>query len=118
MAGNEGSVIVALDDDERVSALKSADRPIFKASERGKALYDLSYKGKPLVNSVQFFQSDGDLINIIKRHKAEVMIKGSDWLGKRIIGDDLVKIEFMNRMTDYSTTDIINRCRNGYTQNT
>ncbi len=118
MAGNEGSVVVAVDDNERVSALKGSDRPIFSASERGKALYDLSYKGKPLVNSVQFFQSDGDLINIIKRHKAEVMIKGSDWLGKRIIGDDLVKIEFINRMTDYSTTDIINRCRHGYTQNT
>lgn len=100
---------MAIDSDQRIKSLKGESRPIFNEAERGKALYDLKIFDRNLIDRVEFFYSDGDLINIIQKIKPDVMLKGSDWKDKKIVGQEFVKIEFYDRLTDYSTTEIINR---------
>jgi len=80
-------------------------------------LYDLKIFDRNLVDRVEFFYSDGDLIDIIQKIKPDVMLKGSDWKGKKIIGQEFVDIEFFDRLVDYSTTEIIKRVTDGYTRN-
>jgi len=108
-------VIVALDEDELVMANKGLRRPIFNVHERAKALSDLRIDGKPLVNRFEFFQTNKVLENIIRRIKPDILLKGSDWRGKKIIGEEFAgKVVFFERM-DYSTTDIIARVVEKYT---
>jgi D-beta-D-heptose 7-phosphate kinase/D-beta-D-heptose 1-phosphate adenosyltransferase len=117
MARRYGKVIVAIDSDQRIKSLKGESRPIFTEAERGQALYDLKIFDRNLVDRVEFFYSDGDLIDIIQKIKPDVMLKGSDWKGKKIIGQGFVDIEFFDRLVDYSTTEIIKRVTDGYTRN-
>ena len=54
------------------------------------------------VDKVEVFNTDQELIDIIKN--CDIMVKGSDYKNQNIIGKDLIKIEFFNRIQDYSTT--------------
>lgn len=102
-------VIVALDDDLKIMADKGLQRPIFTVHERAKALLDLKINGKPLVNRLEFFETNRVLENIIRRIKPDILLKGSDWKGKKIIGEEFAgQVVFFERL-DYSTTDIIQR---------
>lgn len=98
---------VAIDSDRRVKALKGEARPINDANER---MFMLSCL-KP-VDSVVIFDTDEDLINLIAQH--DVMVKGSDYKGKHIIGlNDCKELIFFELINGYSTTrkiqDITNR---------
>ena len=58
--------------------------------------------------------ANASIINILKKYSPDVMLKGSDWKGKPIVGEQFCKrIEFFKRIDGYSTTekiqDIINR---------
>lgn len=98
-------LIVAIDTDRRVKKLKGLSRPIINEKNRKKVLESIRW-----IDEVMVFDSDDDLIKIIK--SCDIMVKGSDYTGKSIIGEDLIKIVFYDR-TEHSTTsiiqDIINR---------
>ena len=101
------SLIVGIDSDDRVTALKGPGRPINREYERYLMLACL----KP-VDAVIIFDTDEDLINLIS--DCDIMVKGSDYKGKPIVGEDVCKrIEFFERIHGYSTTrkiqDITNR---------
>jgi D-beta-D-heptose 7-phosphate kinase/D-beta-D-heptose 1-phosphate adenosyltransferase len=98
---------VGIDSDERVSKLKGPDRPINKEHERFLLLSHL----KP-VDKVFIFHSDEELIDLIRN--CDMMVKGSDYIGKPIVGQDVCKsIIFFEKLNGYSTTEkiksIINR---------
>jgi len=102
-------LIVAIDSDRRVKELKGPSRPINTEYERKTLLLNLK-----AVDCVEVFDSDQELENIIHRHHPVVMVKGSDYRDKPIVGQSLVpNIEFFERIDEYSTTnkiqDIINR---------
>lgn len=102
-------VIVALDDDVKVMTDKGLQRPIFTIHERAKALMDLKIGGQQLVNRLEFFETNRVLENIIRRIKPDVLLKGSDWKGRKIIGEEYAgKVVFFERM-DYSSTEVIRR---------
>ena len=66
------------------------------------------------VDIVEFFDSEEELIALIKLYKPSVMVKGSDYRGQRIVGEAHVpKVLYYDRVSDYSTTktiqDITNR---------
>ena len=66
------------------------------------------------VDQVKTFDSDDELINIIKNYEPDIMVKGSDYKGQPIIGSDYCKeIVFFDRIDEYSTTkkiqDIVDR---------
>jgi rfaE bifunctional protein nucleotidyltransferase chain/domain len=94
---------VAIDADERIKENKGADRPVNPIHIRKAIMQSL----KP-VDSVSVFGSDEELINTIRAYSPDIMVKGSDWQGKRAIGAEYCgKVIFYERVNDESTTKII-----------
>jgi rfaE bifunctional protein nucleotidyltransferase chain/domain len=97
---------VAIDSDSRVKNLKGEDRPINSERDRSFLLSNLK-----AVDEVVIFNSDLDLIDLVRNH--HLMVKGSDYKDKPIIGEDFINIIFYNIVDGYSTTktiqNIINR---------
>mgnify|MGYP000373744837 CR=1 FL=1 len=107
-AGELGSLMVCIDTDRRVSELKGPDRPVNNQDDRKFMLLSLQ-----CVDWVETFDSDRDLIDIIKRYQPDIMVKGSDYRDKPIVGSDLIKeIKFYDRVEPYSTTRIIQSIAN------
>jgi rfaE bifunctional protein nucleotidyltransferase chain/domain len=102
-------LVVCIDTDRRVRELKGERRPINTQIDRKVMLQNLK-----AVDIVEFFDSEEELIALIKLYKPNVMVKGSDYRGQRIVGEAHVpKVFFYDRVGDYSTTktiqDITNR---------
>jgi D-beta-D-heptose 7-phosphate kinase/D-beta-D-heptose 1-phosphate adenosyltransferase len=96
-------VYVLIDSDERVKSLKGTNRPILNEQERLKFLSSLRF-----VDKVDIFNSDIELSNLIKDYRPDLMIKGSDYKNKSIIGAEYCKeIKFYERIEKYSTTKTI-----------
>jgi len=94
---------VAIDSDERIRELKGFDRPVNPLHVRKAIMQAL----KP-VDSVSVFSTDEDLINTIIGYSPDIMVKGSDWRGKKVIGEEYCgKVIFYERVNDESTTKII-----------
>lgn len=90
-------LVVAIDSDERVRRLKGSSRPINNVVERKVMLENLK-----AVDSVEIFDTDEDLINIIKT--CDIMVKGGDYKTLPIIGKEFVTVVLFDRLDDYSTT--------------
>tara|TARA_R100001510_G_C7585192_1_gene156785 strand:- start:136 stop:546 length:411 start_codon:yes stop_codon:yes gene_type:complete len=98
-----GRMLVALDTDEKIRYNKGADRPLNNLKVRKQLMSML----KP-VDSVVSFNSDEELEDIIKKYKPDVMVKGSDWRGKKIVGEEYCKeIVFFERTNNESTTNTL-----------
>ncbi len=94
---------VAIDTDERITEHKGIDRPVNPLHIRKAIMQSL----KP-VDTVSIFDTDEELINTIRSYSPDIMVKGSDWQGKPIIGEEYCgKIIFYERVNDESTTKII-----------
>lgn len=94
-------LVVAIDTDERVKQLKGPNRPVNNQWDRMYMLDSLR-----AVDSVHFFGSDEELIEIIKRYDP-IMVKGSDYRGKPIVGADYCKEIVFYERTQHSTTGLI-----------
>ena len=107
-ANTIGEVRVGLDYDLRVKNFKGNERPINKWEDRKYLLESIKF-----VHSVVGFGSDEELEEQIKKWDSEVMVIGSDYKNKFIIGSHLFKdILFFNRIDNYSSTKIINNDKN------
>jgi rfaE bifunctional protein nucleotidyltransferase chain/domain len=94
---------VAIDTDKRIREHKGQDRPVNPLHIRKAIMSSL----KP-VDTVSVFGSDEELINTIRSYSPDIMVKGSDWRGKYIIGQEYcTRILFYERTNDESTTKII-----------
>lgn len=102
-----GVVCVAIDSDARVQQLKGMNRPINDCFKRTTMLEALRY-----VDYVVVFHSEEELRQIILEWQPDIMVKGSDYIGKRIVGEDLVKKIVFIDLTDDSTTKIIQSISN------
>ena len=98
-ARNQGdSLTVAIDSDRRVKQLKGDSRPINSDIERAILLSYL----RP-VDHVVIFDTDEELTDLISQH--DVMVKGSDYKDKPIVGQDVCKeLIFFELVDGYSTT--------------
>ena len=93
-------VLVLIDSDRRVKELKGPERPINSAYERVLLLQSLRY-----VDEVIVFDSDDDLREQIRNFNPDIMVKGSDYRGKPIIGAEYCKdIVYYERIEEYSST--------------
>jgi D-beta-D-heptose 7-phosphate kinase/D-beta-D-heptose 1-phosphate adenosyltransferase len=96
-------VYVLIDSDRRIKELKGQRRPVYGEHERVFLLQSLKY-----VDRVEVFDSDLELTNKIKEFAPDIMIKGSDYKDKPIIGKEYCKeIIFYERIDQYSTTNKI-----------
>ena len=102
-AASLGTVLVAIDTDRRVRQLKGAGRPFFNQDERKYMLQSLE-----CVSQVLTFDTDNELEHIILINEPDIMVKGSDYRGRPIIGEEHVPhIEFFERINEYSSTKAI-----------
>lgn len=96
-------VLVLIDSDRRVKELKGPSRPVHNEYERASMLFALK-----AVDRVEIFDSDEELAQMIKDFDPDIMVKGSDYIGKPIIGSEYCKeIKFYGRLGKYSTTNTI-----------
>jgi rfaE bifunctional protein nucleotidyltransferase chain/domain len=96
-------VLVLIDGDNRIKELKGKNRPVNNEYERATMLAALKS-----VDRVEIFNSDQALVDYIKNYDPDIMIKGSDYEGKPIIGAEYCKeIRFYDRLGKYSTTSKI-----------
>ena len=102
-------LFVGLDSDRRVSDKKGLSRPINNVYERQQMLLNLK-----AVDEVMIFDSDEELTMLVKQIRPGIMVVGSDWKGKPIIGSEFAKqLVYYSRINGYSSTqkiqDIIDR---------
>lgn len=98
-----GNLLIAIDSDRRVSEKKGPSRPINNQDFRSLMLQNI--KG---VNSTRIFDTDEDLISIVKQYSPDIMIVGSDYRNKNVIGSEYAKkLIFFERNPKFSTTQII-----------
>jgi D-beta-D-heptose 7-phosphate kinase/D-beta-D-heptose 1-phosphate adenosyltransferase len=102
-------LVVGIDSDQRVSKNKGVSRPINKQEIRKYMLLSIKY-----VDEVRIFNTENELIELVKQVSPDIMIVGSDWKDKKVIGSEYAKeIRFFERIQEFSTTktieNIINR---------
>ena len=101
-------LIVGVDTDEKVKLDKGKDRPINTLDDRMYVLNSIE-----CIDRVLSFKSTEDLERIIKYWSPAVMVIGSDWKGKKVIGQEYAgKVDFFDRINDYSTTKILENNEN------
>ena len=98
-----GELVVGVDTDEKVKKDKSEDRPINNLQDRMYMLQSIKY-----IDKVISFDSTEDLSNTIRWYSPDIMVIGSDWKGKKVIGEMFTnKLVFFDRIEKYSSTKII-----------
>lgn len=103
-------LIVGLNSDASVRRIKGQGRPINLENERAYVLAALA-----CVDYVVIFEQDTPY-ETIKALKPDILIKGADWKGKTVVGEDLVlkskgKVEFVEYLPNFSTTKTIELIR-------
>ena len=92
-------VVVGIDSDDRVREKKGPTRPVNTAEDRAHMLQSLKF-----VDHVLLFDSDEELENCIAMTKPDIMVVGSDWEGKSVIGSMYAaELHFFPRVEQYAT---------------
>lgn len=104
-------MIVGLNTDQSVGALKGPNRPVQDERSRAEIMAALFF-----VDAVVLFDEETpfDLINFLK---PDILVKGSDYTLDKIVGADVVlqnggRVETMDFIDGYSTSNIINKIKN------
>ncbi len=93
-------VLVGIDSDRRVKENKGPDRPINNAAERAYALESLKS-----VDDVFIFDSEQELRNLVRDLEVDLMVVGSDYKNKEVVGSEHAKnLIFFEKIDGYSTT--------------
>lgn len=105
-------LVVGLNSDSSVRAIKGADRPINSEQDRKAVLEALES-----VDEVIIFEEHTPY-ELIKHIKPDVLVKGGDWAETEIVGSDVVRsnggeVVSVPLTKGYSTTSVIERFRKG-----
>ena len=103
LAQPSGTVIVGLNSDQSVRALKGNSRPIFNEVDRKFMLESCIY-----VDEVMVF-NEPTPYNLIKSLKPDTIVKGGDYKASSVVGADLCDIRIFNYIDGYSTTTALKR---------
>ena len=107
-----GTVRVGLDTDERIRSKKGTSRPFNSLSDRMEFISSING-----ISSVVSFDSDDELTNLIKEYNPDYFVIGGDYKDKQIIGSEYAKeVVYFDRISGYSTTDLIYKCKNNVTK--
>lgn len=101
-------LVVGLNSDKSVRNIKGDTRPILKLAERQEILSAIEY-----VDFIVVFDAPTP-DKLIHAVRPDVLVKGADWKGKKVVGEDFVKsyggrVRFVPLVKGVSTTDIIMR---------
>lgn len=102
-AAGMGYLRVGIDTDERIKEMKGPNRPFNCFRDREEFLLSLRF-----VDEVVGFGSEQELIDHIKLYQPDIMVIGSDYKDKRIVGSEFInKIVYFDRLEGVSTTSIL-----------
>tara|TARA_Y100000361_G_scaffold135248_1_gene134993 strand:- start:571 stop:969 length:399 start_codon:yes stop_codon:yes gene_type:complete len=94
---------VGIDSDEKVKKDKGIDRPFNSVEDRRDVLEAIKY-----IDGVFVFNDTQGLDDLIRVVGPNIMVIGSDWKGKTVVGEQHVnKLVFFDRLKNYSTTNIL-----------
>ncbi len=101
-------LIVGINSDDSVKRLKGPNRPIIDERNRMEVVRSLS-----VVDYVVLFNEDTPL-ELIKKIIPDVLVKGKDYIGKEVVGRDIVemhggRVELIDMVEGMSTTKIIEK---------
>lgn len=104
------ALIVGLNSDRSVRAIKGPERPVTPESERAEVLQALA-----CVDAVVIFDEDTPHA-VISQVQPDVLVKGADWGPDTIVGRDVVearggRVVRIALAPGYSTTNLIERIR-------
>ena len=95
--------MVGIDSDKKVKKDKGVNRPYNTAADRKFVLECIKY-----VDEVVVFDSKSDLEKNIESYAPDIMVIGSDWKGKKVIGQQYcTELRFFDRIKGYSTTKVL-----------
>lgn len=98
-------VIIGIDSDKRIKELKGPTRPVNNAEDRKLILESLSF-----IDEVLIFDSKEELEMLVKIISPDLMVVGSDYKDKHVVGGQHAKrLEFFDKIDGYSTTKILQR---------
>ena len=101
-------LLVCIDSDRSVQELKGPARPINNQEDRKFALDNLK-----CVDAVWIFDTQRELEHICKLYRPDLMVKGSDYRGKKITGHEHCgDIKYYPMVQNYSTSKIIEDINN------
>ena len=96
-------LVVGVDTDDRVRASKGAPRPINNLEDRIEMLESIRY-----IDEVVSFDIDSELETQILLSGASIIVVGSDYKNKKVIGQQhCTELKFFDRIDEYSTTNIL-----------
>lgn len=103
-------LIVGINTDDSVKKIKGPTRPIQNENDRSQILAAL----KAVDHTILF--SEETPLNLIKKIRPDVLVKGGDWKIDQIVGSDLVmsyggKVQSLNFVNGKSTTSIIEKSK-------
>lgn len=106
-------LIVGLNSDASIRRIKGEKRPIVDQTNRALLLAELE-----CVDYVVIFDEDTPE-TLIQSLCPDVLVKGKDWMGKPVAGDEYLRshggqVEYIDLVTGLSTTNIINKILNVY----
>jgi cytidyltransferase-like protein len=93
LAGPEGEVIVMLDEDDRIKE-SNPHLPVIPYPIRRLNLKVLQFGNRPMVDEVIGIHSDEFLEYSIAKARADFLVKGAEWLGKPVIGQQYATMVF------------------------
>ena len=97
------TLTVGIDSDRRVAEKKGPSRPIYNIKDRSFMLQNLKS-----VDYVVVFDSDEELEHCLKTIRPDIMVVGSDWKEKSVIGSMYsAELKFFDRIEEYATTKTI-----------
>lgn len=104
------ALVVGLNSDASIRRIKGEKRPIVNGENRALVLSALPY-----VDHIVFFEQDTP-IELIERILPAVLVKGSDYENREVVGRDIVeanggKVELVTLRPEISTSNIVERIR-------
>ena len=104
------ALVVGLNSDRSVRAIKGPDRPINPERERAEVLLGLA-----CVDAVVIFDEETPR-DVIGALRPDVLVKGSDWALEQIVGRDIVegqggRVVRVTLSPGHSTSELIRRAR-------
>ena len=99
---DDSFVFVMIDSDQRTKKLKGSCRPVNNQQYRKFFLESIRF-----VDRVEIFDSDDDLLKTLETYSPDIMVKGSDYKNKEIIGQQFCKKILFYERTQHSSTSII-----------
>lgn len=98
-------LVVGIDSDEKVKKDKGVDRPINTLQFRKSMLESIRY-----IDLVLPFSSKNELEELIELYNPDILLVGGDWRNGDVVGKQFAKqVKFFNRVSNYSTTNIISK---------